>query len=125
MKTLQFEVAGIKFHKADYRAAHPVRGDRLTLVLEPGNLYDPEAVKIMKGERHLGYVPRAHNKDRELQAALRERPRAVECSVDASWDNGCWVTVNIKEPNEHENEEGTGRGTELDRQAEGGCSGTK
>lgn len=97
MKTIQFEVAGTKFRMAEYRAASPARGDRLTLVAEPTNKFDPLAVKIMKGEHHIGYVPRTHNKDRTLQEALKERPQEVGCCVDAAWASGCWVVVNIKE----------------------------
>ena len=100
MKTFQFQVAGTKFRMTEYRIANPIRGDRLTLILEPINEHDPLAVKIMKGEHHIGYVPRTHNKDQMLQEALRDRPQEVGCCVDAAWASGCWVVVNIKEQNE-------------------------
>lgn len=100
MKTFQFEVVGAKFRAADFAQAEVTRGDRLTLKPEPTNQYDPLAIAVYKGETHIGYVPRTHNKDRLLHEALKERPQEVGCCVDAAWKLGCWVVVNIKDDNE-------------------------
>jgi len=100
MKTFQFEIAGIKFRAANYEKAQVTRGDRLNLKLEPTNQHDPFAIAIYKGEAHIGYVPRTHNRDRTLHEALKTRPSEVGCCVDAAWKMGCWVIVNIKENNE-------------------------
>ena len=45
-------------------------GDRLTLVREPGNRHDPQAIRVEWNGRQLGYVPRAEN-------------RAVSTALDA------------------------------------------
>lgn len=37
-------------------------GDRLTLVREPGNRHDPQAIRVEWNGRQLGYVPRAENR---------------------------------------------------------------
>ena len=53
MKTMQFEVAGVKFRHADFLKANISRGDRLTLTPEPTNQFDALAIKIMKGDIHI------------------------------------------------------------------------
>lgn len=85
---------------AQYQQAQVTRGDRLRLKFEPTNQHDPFAIAIYKGEAHIGYVPRTHNRDRTLHEALKDRPHEVGCCVDAAWKAGCWVIVNIKENNE-------------------------
>jgi len=37
-------------------------GDHLTLVREPGNRHDPQAIRVEWNGRQLGYVPRAENR---------------------------------------------------------------
>lgn len=54
---LQQLIAGIKFH--DYLKDPKLEiGERLTLVPEPTNPYDENAIKILHGDIFLGYVPR-------------------------------------------------------------------
>lgn len=52
-------IAGVKFRDgaADYLAELD-RDATFTLEPEPTNKYDPNAVKVMHGEKHLGYVPK-------------------------------------------------------------------
>jgi len=95
MITHQFEIAGVKFRKGQFQEARVNRGDRLTLVPEPNNQYDSKAIKVMKGDLHIGFVPRTHNQ--QIHEAVSQRPQDVGCCVDAAWANGCWVVVNIKE----------------------------
>jgi len=95
MKTLQFEVAGVKFRRKAFDEAKVQRGDRLELKPEPTNKYDPHAIQIVKDGQHIGYVPRTHNK--EIVEAIKTRPADVGCCADAVWASGCWVVVNIKD----------------------------
>lgn len=97
MKTQQFEVAGVKFRAKAFEDAKVARGDRLTLKLEPDNKYDPKAIAIYKGEHHIGYVPRSHN--RQIYEDIAAQVEHGVC-VDAAWKLGCWVVVNIKDDNE-------------------------
>ena len=54
-------LAGFQYHEG--RAAWDAMkvGDRLALVREPGNPYDPRAVRVEWQGRTIGYVPRAEN----------------------------------------------------------------
>lgn len=54
LATLQ--VAGPRFYRLDL--AKPETGDRVTFVPDPNNQYDPNAIKVMKGEHQIGHVPR-------------------------------------------------------------------
>jgi hypothetical protein len=106
MKTFQFEIAGTKFRMAAYKQAQVTRGDRLTLVPEPGNQYDPKAIKVMKGDLHIGYVPKTHNK--QIHEDVTQRPAELGCCVDAAWASGAWVVVNIKDDSDGKRDEGIG-----------------
>ena len=101
MNTTQFEVAGVMYRMAAYRQARVARGDRLTLVLEPDNKYDAKAIKVMKGDLHVGYVPKSHNK--QLHEHVRCAAK-MTCCVDAAWANGCWAVVDIQEEETDETE---------------------
>jgi hypothetical protein len=57
----QFFIAGVQFRpKGDIAAATNKlkAGDHLTLVPEPTNKFDPNAIQITTGELFLGYVPK-------------------------------------------------------------------
>ncbi len=60
-------------------------GDALTLVREPKNRHDPNAIRIEWKGRQLGYVPRAENKP--LAAAL-DRGETLEARVSNLRENG-------------------------------------
>ena len=55
-------------------------GDRLTLVREPGNAHDTNAVRIEWQDRMLGYVPRKDNADiaRQMDHGARIEARVTE-----------------------------------------------
>jgi len=53
----EFYVAGVQYHDLDKCIRSINEGDELQLVPEPDNSYDPNAVKIMKDDIMLGYVP--------------------------------------------------------------------
>ena len=53
------KAAGIKFHQAELSQLYPKDWANLEieLVPEPENQYDPNAIKIMVDDLHVGYVP--------------------------------------------------------------------
>ena len=56
-------LAGFQFYSGKVVSSEMKVGDPLTLVREPDNPYDPNAVRVeWRGEK-LGYVPRADNAD--------------------------------------------------------------
>ncbi len=62
-KDLKFvtEIAGISKYPQLAKGAIVV-GDKLRFETEPTNLYDPEAVKVFKDDRELGYIKKIHCK---------------------------------------------------------------
>lgn len=54
-------VAGFQFYDGDHVWPAMQTGDQLTLVAEPDNEYDPQAVKVMWWEKQLGYLPCREN----------------------------------------------------------------
>jgi hypothetical protein len=59
-------------------------GDRLTLVREPGNRHDPQAIRVEWNGRQLGYVPRAENRAvaTALDAGEKLEARVSKLRVD-------------------------------------------
>lgn len=56
---MRTHIAGVSYRPIECQAAFTELkdGDELELIPEPDNPYDPNAIKVMKGEFHLGYVP--------------------------------------------------------------------
>lgn len=61
-KDLRFltDLAGLSSLKLQSKTVIP--GDELTYVLEPDNKYDDKAVKVFKGNIHIGYVKKIHSR---------------------------------------------------------------
>jgi hypothetical protein len=62
------------------------KGDRLTLVREPANTHDTNAIRIEWQGRMLGYVPRRDNADlaRQLDRGARVEARVTELTRAAN-----------------------------------------
>jgi hypothetical protein len=62
------------------------KGDRLTLVREPSNAHDANAIRIEWQGRMLGYVPRRDNADlaRQLDRGARVEARVTELTRAAN-----------------------------------------
>lgn len=71
-------LAGFQYHEAAALWPQLKVGDTLTLVREPGNRHDANAVRVDWRGKMLGYLPRAENK-----------------SVAAEMDRGTPVTARI------------------------------
>lgn len=55
-------------------------GDKLRLVREPTNAYDPNAIAVYYGEYHIGYIPKKQNA--ALRAYIDQRGEAWAPSAD-------------------------------------------
>lgn len=84
------KIAGIPHRIPDFAsfcALHGLKeGDSVTLVAEPHNPYDPNAIKVMWKEHHLGYVPKVET------IHLRHYPqmRVVTIQPTVKW-NECHI----------------------------------
>ena len=77
-----FYVAGVQFRpKEDIaKAVKEMKvGDQLILDPEPTNRFDPNAVKILRGDDFLGYVPKKFSSE---VSALLSIGAPVVCTVD-------------------------------------------
>lgn len=70
--------AGLRYHDAKAVWDQMKVGDALTLVREPGNQYDANAVRVEWNGRQLGYIPRADN---EAIARQMDRGNKLEARI--------------------------------------------
>lgn len=73
-------LAGFQYHAGEALWDELKIGDRLTLVREPDNPFDPRAVRVDWHGHKLGYLPRAEN---EAVAAAMDRGERVEGRIAA------------------------------------------
>ncbi len=73
-------VAGFQFYEGPKASPSIAPGDRLALLREPGNPYDPLAVAVHWRSRKLGYLPRDVN---GLPSSLLDQGRTVYATVAA------------------------------------------
>jgi len=57
------EIVGVHFRPAEAKVIHNALqiGERVELVADPDNAYDPNAVKVMAEGEHIGFVARVNN----------------------------------------------------------------
>jgi hypothetical protein len=106
----RYSIVGMNWRKAEAFVAGLPEGEVLTLVRDPRNEHDKNAVAVFCGSRHIGYLPKANNArvaefiDREgdlrrdlypsliaLDAALKDQPeerRAIEGRLVRSPNSG-------------------------------------
>lgn len=70
--------AGLRYHDAKAVWDQMKVGDALTLVREPGNPYDGNAVRVEWNGHQLGYIPRAEN---EAIARQIDRGNKLEARI--------------------------------------------
>lgn len=80
MQILYTHIAGIPHRKP---ASLPPVGTLLTLVHEPTNAYDPNAIKVMWDAIHLGYIPK--NETATVKAFGWTQMRVVEVKPERKW----------------------------------------
>jgi hypothetical protein len=103
-----FYIAGVQFRPQSSQnlIKELEEGDELTLKLEPTNQYDPNAVMIVSGDEHLGYVPKKFSA--EISAMIEvDGPDSVQCVVIKVDPNGkkwemCEVDVSSIEGTDEE-----------------------
>ena len=73
MKTVDTTIVGVRFRGAEAirRCCRVVPDEAVTLVAEPGNRYDANAVQVRIGGLFVGYVPKETNPG--IAEALREK----------------------------------------------------
>ena len=57
----RFKIAGFTYYDGIEVFNELLSGQKLSLKPEPENRHDPNAVAIFFKDKHIGYVPRAHN----------------------------------------------------------------
>ena len=84
-------LAGFQFYSGKVVWSEMKVGDPLTLVREPDNPYDPNAVRVEWGGEKLGYVPRADNAD---LARHMDRGTKVEARISRlTQDRNPWRRI--------------------------------
>lgn len=69
-------LAGFVYYEGKAQWERMKSGDRMTLVREPANPHDPNAIRLEWQGHMLGYVPRRDNPDLARQMDLGARPEA-------------------------------------------------
>jgi len=95
MSTREFFIAGVKFHKLNTVISKLKVGDKFTLVAEPDNKFDSNAVRLEFDGTMCGYVPKTLSAE---VSALLEIHDEVNCEIiqldptEQPW-NQCKVKV--------------------------------
>jgi hypothetical protein len=75
MEIYEFYVAGVKFHQYPRIKPFIKKGDKVLLIPDPDNQYDPNAVKIIypRGDEFfmLGHVPMKKDLSRKITNAIK------------------------------------------------------
>lgn len=89
---IKFNAAGLSFRLKE--AATVVVGDRLDLVPDPTNKFDPNAIKLLKGDVHIGYVPKAQiDEVKDWMAAAFVAKKTYACVVEYVWRHHTGVGI--------------------------------
>lgn len=89
---IKFNVAGTSFRPKE--AATVVVGDRLDLVPDPTSIYDPDAIKLLKGDVHIGYVPKAQlDEVKDWVAAASSQKKTYACVADYVWRHHAGIGI--------------------------------
>lgn len=57
----RYSIVGMNFRKSEAFVAALEAGAKLSLVRDPTNKFDKNAVAVWCGDVHIGYVPKTHN----------------------------------------------------------------
>ena len=86
-----FKVAGLSHYWENYRGVVDPEGDlTVSLVPEPDNEYDPNAIRVLLNGVHVGYVPK--DKTAEVKSIL---PDAHELAGHVELNDDFWEDVVI------------------------------
>lgn len=92
-----FHIAGFQHYDGASVLDKLKPGEKLKMVAEPDNPYDPNAIELRCGKMKLGYVPRGENGDLALMAFYGHKgvfeARVLQVVPEA--DPSCQVRVGI------------------------------
>ena len=93
-KKYKFYVAGVQHHDI-YKVEKILKEeDFLSMVLEPSNQYDPNAVRLEFRDVMIGYVPRTISAD--IAALIMTDEGLWSCKiVELKWDEKSWKQVKV------------------------------
>ena len=86
-------IAGFQFHRGDAIWESLTAGAQLSLVREPSNAHDPDAIAVFFKDEMLGYVPRAENR---AVAQMLDRGERLEASIsELSMSEDPWERIRM------------------------------
>lgn len=88
-------VAGFQFYDGEELWGSLKPGDTMQLVAEPDNAHDQQAVKVMRGNRQLGYVPRNDNAIISQMLKRKQKLIARIAALQQSQDPWKRITIDI------------------------------
>ena len=111
-----FYVARFPYHDGPVLVPILRTGIEFMLVPDPFHAADPDAVKIVWGKDHLGYVPAEHSAEIRRRLEARERLHCRSASVDPGADLSrvLWVEITRDLPPPEEEEDQSGSAGEAD-----------
>ena len=94
-KTWSFNIAGVQYH--DYkRVLNSIKvGDKLRMIPEPTNKYDPNAVQLHFGNIFLGFVPGKISSDISAFLEYAEEPTCLITNFNKAGKPWEMFTVSI------------------------------
>jgi len=92
-------LVGMKHRGTEKLIASLPQGEPLTLVREPTNRYDPNAVQVFARGEHVGYVKGSQNRSiaARMDRARADSGEAVSWPAKLAIDGGKWPMVEIEE----------------------------
>lgn len=84
-------IAGVQYGEWQLITKKPKAGAELKLVAEPSNKFDPDAIKVMYGNRKIGYIKRNDTEELHKYHAAGAKFKAMLRSVNAN--NPSWYSL--------------------------------
>lgn len=88
----EFRVAGLSYYRENYENINPDNEFPVALIDEPENPHDSNAIKVMLGKYHIGYVPAVECNN--VRAILTTR-EVIGIWYYADWDEDEWYSVDV------------------------------
>ncbi len=89
-KPVRYALVGMRHRNAEALVASLLPDEPLTLVREPGNKFDPNAVQVWARGTHVGYVPKSQNavlaRFIDANGTVRPSPEIVFASLAIAGD---------------------------------------
>lgn len=93
-KKYEFYIAGVQHHDIYKVMDRMKEEDFLSVVLEPSNKYDPNAVRLEFFDTMIGYVPAKISAD--VSALIMSDEGLWSCKIiELKWDEKSWKQVKV------------------------------